>query len=1405
MNSHPNRPTPQALVIRFHLLFLLALLFLISADSAFSTHLSAMKKNPTNNINEDLLPRAEIARARAKARRAQPQCGNVQLQLTPDYGFAIGSSSGGTGYTFALNGQPLAQGALTQRLLFHYDSSLNSTSGVTPLRTVGTSLVPGKFGSALAIAAGGIASYPAPGNLSFNDGTIELWFAPTKDGTDPIYSQYDHTLFRYLAANGDQLVISEATNGGFYAGITSPSGTGITAGGIRIENLKKGVWYHLALTYSKANGRLRLYLDGTLTNERTVPLTMPAADGASFTVNCDAFGHASAFLVDELRISADEKTAEQIRYDAARSTTLADNEILLPLTGVAPGQLSYAVSGCGSASYSWTGIPITNVNPGSNLLAPGSTSVNLTFNTAQASSCAYSVGTLKDYNQMTPFATGQGTIAHQGTVAGLSPDPRVLNTVFLRCNSVPDYVQTLEYRAVPAPSGSFPRIGSIWWGQVIYFTKPDQAKKIQLYLAPNFTAGQALAVRNLNPSVIIVNPDVNAVDTKSIPIYSTIPDDFYLKDTNGNRIEIWPGNPPSYRLNLTKPEVAEWKARLAFQELVQSHLAFDGIFFDNFNTSISWMKTDRFGRPIQIDANNDGQPDDPVALDAAWRNGVYSEIAQFRKLAPYAYVSGHLGENSPHPDTLAAFSGNSFIFSAPNVREGLMSFGSMWQNYQAWFGGKQAPITMMQASPPNQLAYGYGYSPAQGMPAATALFGQSFYPNVRFGLATSLMSDGYFTFDWGDNGSPANFWYDEYDFNLGLPLGPAVRLSADQSINANLLRNGGFENSLAGTWQLNIFNGGQGKATVTLDSTTAAEGNSSAHLNVTSISTASWHIGFEQGNLPLVAGTNYDVKFWARADAPRMITLNSQGGAPNFLNYGLFSQIAIDTNWKLYTASFRTPVTATDARLQFWVGDVAGDVWLDGITLSTTPLALYRRDFTHGVVLLNGTSDKQIFPLEPGLRRFTGAQAPLYQYIVDDAETSFSSSGAWNTVTYNTGSFFVDFGSTLPPMPQNANGPYYHAWQGKVHQLDVNSGTAQWNLNLPADGRYTIQVWLPAAPTANTWTKNAAYEIVSGGNVLASAMLDQTTAKDGDGWHTVATNLALSAAADPVLRVRNGAAAGALIADAVYVTSAALYNDGTPAAQVTLAPMDGILLQRQQAVARVAVVNAANYQATFASEAIVAGFGQNLATASGAAPGLPLPTSLFGTTVTVKDAVGVTRPAPLFFVSPGQVNYLIPTGTATGPATATITSGAGAVSMAIIQIDTVAPGLFSANANGQGVVAAVALRVKADGTQSYENVARFDHALNQFVSAPLDLGPSTEQVFLVAFGTGFRFASRLSNVSVKMADADAQVFYAGSQGGLSGVDQVNVLIPRSLVGKGQVGIVLSVDGRTANPVTLEIK
>jgi uncharacterized protein (TIGR03437 family) len=235
-------------------------------------------------------------------------------------------------------------------------------------------------------------------------------------------------------------------------------------------------------------------------------------------------------------------------------------------------------------------------------------------------------------------------------------------------------------------------------------------------------------------------------------------------------------------------------------------------------------------------------------------------------------------------------------------------------------------------------------------------------------------------------------------------------------------------------------------------------------------------------------------------------------------------------------------------------------------------------------------------------------------------------------------------------------------------------------------------------------------------------------------------------------------------------------------------------------------VSAASFSgAAFASEAIVAGFGGNLATRTEVASSLPLPFSLADTTGRVRDSVGFQRDAPLFFVSPTQVNYQIPPGTENGPASVTIISGNGAVSVGSLNVASVAPGLFSANANGQGVAAAVALRVRADGSQSFEPISRFDAAQNRFVSAPIDLGPEGEQVFLILFGTGVRFRSNLSAVSLKIGGADSEVSFAGPQGGFVGLDQINGRIPRSLIGRGEVDVVLMVDGITPNTVRVNIR
>jgi uncharacterized protein (TIGR03437 family) len=241
--------------------------------------------------------------------------------------------------------------------------------------------------------------------------------------------------------------------------------------------------------------------------------------------------------------------------------------------------------------------------------------------------------------------------------------------------------------------------------------------------------------------------------------------------------------------------------------------------------------------------------------------------------------------------------------------------------------------------------------------------------------------------------------------------------------------------------------------------------------------------------------------------------------------------------------------------------------------------------------------------------------------------------------------------------------------------------------------------------------------------------------------------------------------------------------------------------------ADVATVSAASFSgATLAAESIVAAFGAGLATTTSAATTIPLPTSLAGTQVSIKDSAGTERLAPLFFVAPNQVNCLIPAGTAQGTAAITITSGDGAISTGIIQIAAVAPGLFAMNANGQGVPAAGFQRFAAGGAQTAEGpVFRFDAATNRFVPAPIDLGPAGEQTFLILFGTGFRNRSALSAVACQIGGETSEVQFAGAQGGLVGLDQANVRIPRSLAGRGEVNVVFTVDGKTANTVTINIR
>lgn len=235
-------------------------------------------------------------------------------------------------------------------------------------------------------------------------------------------------------------------------------------------------------------------------------------------------------------------------------------------------------------------------------------------------------------------------------------------------------------------------------------------------------------------------------------------------------------------------------------------------------------------------------------------------------------------------------------------------------------------------------------------------------------------------------------------------------------------------------------------------------------------------------------------------------------------------------------------------------------------------------------------------------------------------------------------------------------------------------------------------------------------------------------------------------------------------------------------------------------------VSAASFSRTaLAADSIASAFGQNLAVTTTAASSFPLPTLLAGTTVRVKDIKGEERLAPLFYVSPTQINYVIPTGTAPGIVTGTVTNSRGEVTTGTEMIMQAGPGLFTADATGKGLPAALALRVR-NGQAAYEPIVRYDPEQLKFVPIPIDLGPATDQVFLVLFGTGFRHQGQLPDgVAATISGEFVDVLYAGAQPEFTGLDQINLPISRKLIGKGEVEVKMRVDDKLANSVRINIK
>jgi uncharacterized protein (TIGR03437 family) len=192
----------------------------------------------------------------------------------------------------------------------------------------------------------------------------------------------------------------------------------------------------------------------------------------------------------------------------------------------------------------------------------------------------------------------------------------------------------------------------------------------------------------------------------------------------------------------------------------------------------------------------------------------------------------------------------------------------------------------------------------------------------------------------------------------------------------------------------------------------------------------------------------------------------------------------------------------------------------------------------------------------------------------------------------------------------------------------------------------------------------------------------------------------------------------------------------------------------------------------------IALFGAGLAksTLTGAPP---YPATLNGVTVLING-----KAAPIYFVSAGQINCLVPYSTAGATATIQVQNGTASSNTVTVPVAVTSPGIYSLDQSGTGAGA-------------------IEHANGTVVNAANPAAPGeTVVVYLTGMGavtptiadgtasTGTTL-NKTAMPMVYVADVQAAVLFSGLAPGFPGLYQLNVTLPMSLSSAGNFPLAIS--------------
>lgn len=224
------------------------------------------------------------------------------------------------------------------------------------------------------------------------------------------------------------------------------------------------------------------------------------------------------------------------------------------------------------------------------------------------------------------------------------------------------------------------------------------------------------------------------------------------------------------------------------------------------------------------------------------------------------------------------------------------------------------------------------------------------------------------------------------------------------------------------------------------------------------------------------------------------------------------------------------------------------------------------------------------------------------------------------------------------------------------------------------------------------------------------------------------------------------------------------------------------------------VADSASFSQSFAPGGILSVFGTQLAPATASAPSIPLPTMLAGMTVTIDG-----YPAPLYYVSPTQINLQIPYEVTPGSSVSLHISNNGLGAFDSFAVGAAAPAIFTTNAGGTGQGAILNL---SDQLVDASNPATPGTTYLQIYC--MGLGAVSHQPADGAASPGNPLADTSNEAQVTIGGVEATAIFTGLAPGYVGLYQVDVLVPASVAAGSTVPVFLTIGGVTSNTATIVV-